>query len=89
MSWLSMTKICTQVIIHTRIVGATHRLTTKTALLAVITTLSLSVERVLTLLVLSDLPFLVVSAILVLAVSLQFLGKVNHFCGYTKMMVRP
>jgi hypothetical protein len=58
----------------------THRLTTKTALLAVITTLTLSVERILTLLVLSDLPFLVVSAVLVLAVSLQFLGKVNHFC---------
>ena len=58
--------------------GKFHRLSTKTALLAVITTLTLSIERILPLLVLSNLPLLVVPAVLVLAVGLDLLGEVNH-----------
>jgi len=58
--------------------GKFYRLSTKTALLAVITTLTLSIERILPLLVLSNLPLLVVPAVLVLAVGLDLLGEVNH-----------
>jgi len=51
-------------------------LTTEAGLLAVITALALGVERVLTLLVLGDLPLLV--ALALVAIGLHLLGEVHH-----------